>query len=173
VSGSNMSGKSTLLRTIGVNAVLAQAGAPVRAKRLRMTPLAIGATLRLNDSLQEGRSRFYAEITRLAAIVRLAKETRRVLFLCDELLSGTNSHDRLQGATGILKGLLNLDAIGLVTTHDLALTAIVDELGAMATNVHFEDRFQDNVLTFDYKLRPGVVRTGNAIPLMRSVGLDV
>jgi MutS domain V/MutS domain III len=173
VSGSNMSGKSTLLRTIGVNAVLAQAGAPVRAKRLRMTPLAIGATLRLNDSLQEGRSRFYAEITRLAAIVRLARETRRVLFLCDELLSGTNSHDRLQGATGILKALLNLAAIGLVTTHDLALTAIVDELGPMAANVHFEDRFEDNVLTFDYKLRPGIVRTGNAIPLMKSVGLDV
>ena len=109
VSGSNMSGKSTLLRTVGVNAVLALAGAPVRATRLRLSPLAIGATLRLNDSLQEGRSRFYAEITRIAAIVRLARSSGRGLFLCDELLSGTNSHDRLQGATGILKGLLALD----------------------------------------------------------------
>jgi hypothetical protein len=173
VSGSNMSGKSTLLRTVGVNAVLALAGAPVRAARLRLSPLAIGATLRLNDSLQEGRSRFYAEITRIAAIVRLAKTSGRVLFLCDEMLSGTNSHDRLQGATGILEGLLALDAIGLVTTHDLALTAIADEMGGLAVNVHFEDRFEHDVLTFDYVLRPGVVRTGNAIPLMRSVGLDV
>jgi hypothetical protein len=173
VSGSNMSGKSTLLRTVGVNAVLAQAGAPVRAARLRLSPLHVGATLRLNDSLMEGRSRFYAEITRIAAIVTLAKTTPRVLFLCDELLSGTNSHDRLQGATGILKGILALGAIGIVTTHDLALTAIADSLGGLAMNLHFEDRFENDVLTFDYKLRPGVVRTGNAIPLMRSVGLDV
>jgi DNA mismatch repair ATPase MutS len=158
---------------VGVNAVLAQAGAPVRASRLRLSPLRIGATIRLNDSLQQGRSRFYAEITRLAAIVELARRSRAVLFLCDEILSGTNSHDRLQGATGILKGLLSLDAIGMVTTHDLALTAIADSLGRAAANVHFEDRFEDDVLTFDYQLRPGVVRTGNAIPLMRSVGLDV
>jgi DNA mismatch repair ATPase MutS len=158
---------------VGVNAVLALAGAPVRARRLRLSPFAIGATLRLNDSLQEGRSRFYGEITRIAAIVDLAKSSGRVLFLCDEILSGTNSHDRLQGATGILKGLLSLDAIGLVTTHDLALTAIADQVGGKAVNVHFEDRFEHDVLTFDYLLRPGVVRTGNAIPLMRSVGLDV
>ena len=173
VSGSNMSGKSTLLRTVGVNALLAQAGAPVRAKRLRLSPLAIGATIRLNDSLQEGRSRFYAEITRIAAIVSLAKSQTRLLFLCDEILSGTNSHDRLQGATGILKGLLALNTIGLVTTHDLALAEIAVQIGGQAANVHFEDRFEDDVLTFDYILRPGVVRTGNAIPLMRSVGLDV
>ena len=173
VSGSNMSGKSTLLRTVGVNAVLAQAGAPVRARRLRMSPLQLGATLRLNDSLMEGRSRFYAEITRLAAIVAMAKKTPQVLFLCDELLSGTNSHDRLQGATGILKGVVSLGAIGLVTTHDLALTAITDALDGKAANAHFEDRFEHDVLTFDYKLRPGVVGAGNAIPLMRSVGLDV
>jgi hypothetical protein len=173
VSGSNMSGKSTLLRTVGVNAVLALAGAPVRARRLRLSPLAIGATIRLNDSLQEGRSRFYAEVTRIAAIVSLAKSSKRVLFLCDEILSGTNSRDRLQGATGILKGLLALNTIGLVTTHDLALAEIADQIGSLVANVHFEDRFEGDTLTFDYILRPGVVRTGNAIPLMRSVGLDV
>ena len=133
----------------------------------------IGATLRINDSLQAGRSRFYAEITRLSAIVALARQSPGVLFLCDELLSGTNSHDRLHGATGILTGLLKLEAIGLVTTHDLALTAMAEEIGTRAQNVHFEDRFENDVLTFDYRLRPGVVRTGNAIPLMRSVGLDV
>jgi hypothetical protein len=271
VSGSNMSGKSTLLRTVGLNTVLAQAGGPVRARRLTLTPLNIGATLRIQDSLQAGRSRFFAEITRISQIVALTADTsvlrsdlrppqgppssaptsvlrsdlrppqeppssaptsvlrsdlrppqrppssaatsvprsdlrppqgppssagtsvlrsdlglpaegarpetskteRGVLFLLDELLAGTNSHDRLQGATGILSGLVDRAAIGLATTHDLALTAIVDGLDGRATNVHFEDRFADGVLTFDYKLKPGVVQSSNALALMRAVGLDV
>jgi hypothetical protein len=181
VSGSNMSGKSTLLRTVGLNAVLAQAGARVRAERLAMSPLAIGATLRIQDSLQAGRSRFYAEITRISEIVKLTNQPTvqnaanwtGVLFLLDELLSGTNSHDRLQGATGILRGLLSRDAIGLATTHDLALTAIADRLAPQAANVHFDDRFEEGVLTFDYRIKPGVVQSSNAIALMRAVGLDV
>jgi hypothetical protein len=175
VSGSNMSGKSTLLRTVGLNAVLAQAGAPVCAGRFRMTPLRIGATLRIQDSLQAGRSRFFAEISRISAIVAMTRddEGARVLFLLDELLAGTNSHDRLQGATGILAGLLDRGSIGLATTHDLALTEIADRLGALARNVHFEDRFEEGALAFDYHLRPGVVRSSNAIALMRAVGLEV
>jgi hypothetical protein len=173
VSGSNMSGKSTLLRTVGLNAVLAQAGAPVRAVRLRLTPLAIGATLRIQDSLQAGRSRFYAEITRISDVVALTERDSHVLFLLDELLSGTNSHDRLAGATGILGGLLDRRAIGLATTHDLALTEMVEGLGGRAVNVHFEDRFTEGALQFDYRLKPGVVRSSNAIALMRAVGLDV
>lgn len=177
VSGSNMSGKSTLLRTIGLNAVLAQAGGPVRARRLVMTPFRIGATLRIQDSLQAGRSRFFAEITRISEIVALqppASEVHpSVLFLLDELLMGTNSHDRLLGATGILRGLIERGAIGLATTHDLALTRIVDSLAGRAANVHFEDGFENGVLTFDYRLRPGVVRSSNALALMRAVGLDV
>ena len=123
VSGSNMSGKSTLLRTVGINAVLAFAGAPVRAARLRVSPLAIGATLRIQDSLQEGRSRFYAEITAHRAIVRCARSgTPPLLFLLDELFHGTNSHDRLVGASGVLRRFVEQGAIGLVTTHDLAMT---------------------------------------------------
>jgi hypothetical protein len=176
VSGSNMAGKSTLLRAAGLNAVLAQAGAPVRAHALTMTPLAVGGTLRIQDSLQAGRSRFFAEITRLQQIVSLARRPDggpAVLFLIDELLSGTNSHDRRQGATAILRGLVTLDAIGLATTHDLALAAVADELAPRACNVHLEDRFEDGVLHFDYRLRPGVVRSSNAIALMRSVGLEV
>jgi DNA mismatch repair ATPase MutS len=174
VSGSNMSGKSTLLRTVGLNAVLAQAGAPVRAVRLAMTPLRIGGTLRIQDSLQAGRSRFFAEITRISEIVGLASQTRTgVLFLLDELLSGTNSHDRLQGAAGILRGLVDRGAIGMATTHDLALTRVAETLGGIATNVHFEDRFVAGTLTFDYRLKPGVVQSSNAIALMRAVGLDV
>ena len=173
VSGSNMSGKSTLLRSVGANAVLALAGAPVRAERLRISPLAIGATLRVQDSLQAGQSRFYAEITRVRAIVSLTSGALPVLFLLDELLSGTNSHDREHGAEAIVRGLLDRGAIGLVTTHDLALSAIADRLAPRARNVHFADVLEAGTLTFDYRMRPGVVRTSNALALMRAVGLDV
>ena len=116
VSGSNMSGKSTLLRTVGINAVLALAGAPVRAASLRLSPLAIGGTLRIQDSLQEGRSRFYAEITRIRKLADIAAGPVPLLFLLDELFHGTNSHDRLQGASGVLRSLLDRGAIGL--DHD-------------------------------------------------------
>jgi hypothetical protein len=173
VSGSNMSGKSTLLRTVGVNGVLALAGAPVRAERLVLTPLAIGATLRIQDSLQAGRSRFYAEITRLRQLTDLANGPTPLLFLLDELFQGTNSHDRLVGAIGVLRSLLNSGAIGLVTTHDLALTAITDAVGGGAMNVHFDDRFEGSDLAFDYRMRPGPVTRSNGLALMRAVGLDV
>jgi hypothetical protein len=173
VSGSNMSGKSTLLRTVGINAVLALAGAPVRARRLRLTPVAVGATLRIQDSLQEGRSRFFAEITRIRALADLASGPVPLLFLLDELFHGTNSHDRLHGAAGVLRSLLARGAIGLITTHDLALTAIADELAPRAANVHFADRFEGGEMHFDYRLQPGPVTRSNAIALMRAVGLDV
>ena len=173
VSGSNMSGKSTLLRTVGVNAVLAQAGVPVRARRLRLSPLQIGASIRIQDSLQAGVSRFYAEITRLSSIMRRAGETPPMLFLIDELLQGTNSHDRRIGAEAIVRGLVERGAIGLVTTHDLALTHVADALGVHSANVLFEDVLEDGRMHFDYRLRPGVVQNSNAIALMKSVGLDV
>src|SRR6185503_8661711 len=122
VSGSNMSGKSTLLRAVGTNAVLALAGAPVRASRLRLTPLRVGASVGRHDSLKDGISNFYAEVKHLARLAKLAETPPPVLFLLDELFHGTNSHDRRAGAEGVLRGLLARDAIGLVTTHDLALT---------------------------------------------------
>jgi DNA mismatch repair ATPase MutS len=173
VSGSNMSGKSTLLRTVGINAVLALAGAPVRAGSLRMTPLVIGATLRIQDSLQEGRSRFYAEISRVKALSELAAGTPPLLFLLDELFHGTNSHDRLVGAAGVLRSLVDRGAIGLVTTHDLALTNVVTDLVGRAGNVHFDDRLEGGEMVFDYRMKPGPVTRSNAIALMRAVGLDV
>jgi hypothetical protein len=173
VSGSNMSGKSTLLRTVGVNAVLAQAGAPVRARRLRLAPLEIGASIRIQDSLQAGVSRFYAEITRLGSIMRRAAERPPLLFLIDELLQGTNSHDRRIGAEAIVRGLVDRGAIGLVTTHDLALAHVADALGERGANVHFEDALEGGRMRFDYLMRPGVVTKSNALALMRSVGLDV
>ena len=173
VSGSNMSGKSTLLRTVGVNAVLAQAGAPVRARRLRLSPLTVGATLRVQDSLQAGRSRFYAEVLRVRQLVELARGPRPLLFLLDEVFHGTNSHDRRVGAEAVVRGLVEAGAAGLITTHDLALTHVVEALAPRAANVHFEDRFENGVMTFDYRMRPGVVRHSNALALMRSVGLEV
>jgi len=173
VSGSNMSGKSTLLRTVGTNAVLAFAGAPVRAQSLRVSPLAIGATLRIQDSLQEGRSRFYAEITRIRALADVARGPRPLLFLLDELFHGTNSHDRLVGASGVLRSLVDRGAIGLITTHDLALTAIADNVGAHAANVHFEEWFDGGEMRFDYQLKTGRVTRSNALALMRAVGLEV
>ena len=173
VSGSNMSGKSTLLRTIGINAVLAQCGAPVCATHLRMTPLAVGASIRILDSLQEGTSRFYTEITRLKQIVDLTQGSLPVLFLLDEFLQGTNSHDRRLGAEATVRGLIKRGAIGLLTTHDLALAEIAEALGTKAANHHFEDRLEDGKLYFDYRLRPGVVQRSNALELMRSLGLEV
>ncbi|HEY7444887.1 MAG TPA: hypothetical protein VH701_20820 [Vicinamibacterales bacterium] len=173
VSGSNMSGKSTLLRTVGINIVLALAGAPVRAERLALTSLNLGATLRIQDSLQAGRSRFFAEISRVRQIVDLARSPRALLFLLDELLQGTNSHDRAIGAAAVLRTLVERGAIGLITTHDLALTAMVDDFQGRATNVHFEDHFDRGELVFDYRMRPGPVTRSNALALMRTVGLEV
>ncbi|MFQ5720456.1 MAG: DNA mismatch repair protein MutS [Acidobacteriota bacterium] len=173
VSGSNMSGKTTLLRTVGINAVLAQCGAPVRAGRLRMTPLVVGASIRLNDSIQAGRSRFYAEILRIRQIVGLAAGPGTLLFLLDEILHGTNSHDRRIGAEAIVRGLLGRGAVGLVTTHDLALARITEDGAVPGVNVHFEDQIVDGRMQFDYRMRSGVVRKSNALALMRSIGLEV
>ena len=173
VSGSNMSGKSTLLRTVGVNAVLALAGGPVRARRLRLTPLQVGASIRTIDSLQEGSSRFYAEITKLRQLMDLADRERPLLFLLDELLHGTNSHDRRIGAEGIVRGFVERGSVGLVTTHDLALAKMTDDIGSVVHNVHFEDTMKDGKITFDYRVRPGIVTKSNALQLMRSVGLEV
>jgi hypothetical protein len=173
VSGSNMSGKSTLLRTVGVNAVLALAGAPVRAASIRLTPLAVGATLRIQDSLQAGRSRFYAEITRVRQLVDLSRGPLPLLFLFDELFNGTNSHDRCVGAESVVKGLITKGAIGMVTTHDLALTQFADVPDSRIANVHFADRLVDGKMIFDYRMRPGVVQHSNALALMRAIGLEV
>lgn len=171
LSGPNMAGKSTFIRCAGVNAVLAQCGAPVRAKSLRMSSLAVAASICVLDSLSGGTSRFYAEIRRLKVAEDLAAGSIPVLFLMDELLSGTNSHDRLEGTKLIVKSLVDRGAIGIVSTHDLALAEIPRTMNERATNLHFEDRLEDGKLIFDYKLKPGVVKTSNALELMRSIGL--
>ena len=173
VSGSNMSGKTTLLRTVGANGVLALAGAPVRARTLRISPVSIGGTLRVQDSLLSGRSKFYAEILKVKQLVEIAKGPHALLFLMDELFHGTNSHDRVEGAHGVLEFLVDLGAVGIVTTHDLALAGIGDRLESRAANVHFADELVEGALAFDYRLRDGRSTQGNALALMRAVGLDV
>ena len=173
ISGSNMSGKTTLMRSLGVNVVLAQAGAPVRAKRLRLSPLCLGATMRVQDSLLDGRSRFYEEIKRLQQLMSLAAGDRPLLFLLDEVLAGTNSHDRQIGATALLRQFLEAGAIGLITTHDLALAEPREGMPGRIANKHFVDHVEQGQLVFDYRLREGVVQKSNAIALMRAVGLKV
>ena len=173
VSGSNMSGKSTLLRTVGLNAVLALAGAPVRASSLRLSPLSVGASIRIQDSLQQGASRFYAEITRLRADRRPGPGSTAAALPARRDPARHQLHDRRIGAEAIVRGLLQRGAIGLVTTHDLALARIVDDLAPQARNVHFEDHLEDGRVAFDYRLKDGVVTRSNAIALMRAVGLEV
>ena len=173
VTGSNMSGKSTLLRTVGVNAVLAQAGAPVRAEALDMSPLAAGCSIRTLDSLLDGASRFYAEIHAVKRAVDQADSGLPGLFLLDELLHGTNSEDRKIGAEAIVRAFLDRGAIGIITTHDLALAAIADAVGPSARNAHFEFALEGDEIRFDYTLHPGTVRAGNALAIMRAAGLEV
>jgi hypothetical protein len=173
VSGSNMSGKSTYLRTAGINAVLALAGAPIRGKSLCMTPILLGTSIRRVDSLQEHRSSFYTEILRIRDVFELTENSQRVLFLFDELLEGTNSHDRRIGADGLLRALLERGALGIVTTHDLALTDTARAVPGAIRNVHFQDYVEEGKMRFDHKLRDGVVAKSNALELMRLIGLKV
>lgn len=173
VSGSNMSGKSTLLRTVGINTVLANAGAPVRAKSLRLSPVVLGTRIRSTDSLQEGRSNFFTEILHIRQVFELMSGGKPLLFLFDELLEGTNSKDRRIGAEGLLRALLDHGSIGIVTTHDLALTAVTVAVGNVIRNFHFQDYVEDGQMRFDYTLREGVVAKSNAIELMRLIGLKV
>jgi DNA mismatch repair ATPase MutS len=182
VSGSNMSGKSTLLRSVGTNVVLAMAGAPVRAISMQLTPLQVGASIRINDSLHEGASRFYAEIQRLRQLNDAMNATLSagglggapaLLFLLDELLQGTNSTDRRIGAQGVVRAFLDGGSIGLISTHDLALTDLGGGDNDRLVNVHFQDELKDGRLHFDFKLRPGLVTRSNGIELMRSIGLKV
>lgn len=173
ISGSNMSGKSTLLRSVGTNLVLAYCGARINGVSLRSFPFQIGTAMRVSDSLQEGRSLFFSVVQRLKAVVDLTTKDRPVLFLLDEILSGTNSHDRRRGAEAVIRSLVGRGGLGMVTTHDLALTQIVETMDGQAFNMHFEDQVVDGTMTFDYQLRDGVVQRSNAIELMRMMGLDV
>ena len=145
----------------------------MRARRLELSPFVVAASIRILDSLQDGISHFYAEILRLRQVLELASGPTTVLFLLDEILHGTNSHDRRIGAEAVVRGLTERGAVGLITTHDLALATMADSMGDDASNVHFEDQIVDGKIEFDYIMRDGVVQRSNALDLMRSVGLEV
>jgi hypothetical protein len=179
VTGSNMSGKSTLLRAIGVNAVLAQAGAPVCAERLTMPPVALATSMRIRDSLEDGVSFYMAELLRLKEIVEAARDGdsrnhRPLLYLLDEILLGTNSRERHLAVVRVLRHLLKCGAIGAISTHDLEL-GTNEPLAGVCRCVHFcetlHDRDAERPMTFDYKVRPGIATTSNALKLLEIVGL--
>jgi hypothetical protein len=173
ISGSNMSGKSTLLRAIGLNAVLAFAGAPVRADYLRLSGLSIVASMSIVDSLLKGKSKFLAEVDRLRQAILSAAENRSVLFLVDEIFSGTNSRDRRIAAEAVVRTLVKKGAIGALSTHDLALTEIASADGMCGVNVHMGSKDERDPMDFDYRLKPGVTRESNALAIARMAGVPV
>lgn len=175
ITGSNMSGKSTLLRSVGTASVLAQAGAPVCAEALEMSEARLWTSMRIDDSLSEGASHFFAEVRRLKAVVDAVRETdpRPVLFLLDEVLHGTNSRERILGAKSVVQHLVERGALGAVSSHDLGLVVLEAETLGRVVNVHFQEHVSDGAMAFDYRMRPGPVATSNALRLMREVGIDV
>jgi hypothetical protein len=174
VTGSNMSGKSTLLRALGSNVVLANMGAPVTAKAFELGFMSLATSMRVRDSLDEGVSHFYAELKKLKRVVDLAKGPPPLFFLLDEILHGTNSRERIIGARSVIEDLVRRGALGAVSTHDLGIAELADALSEAVKNVHFQEQVNaDGTMTFDYRLREGTVKSSNALRLMRSIGLDV
>jgi len=173
ITGSNMAGKSTLLRAVGLNTALALAGGPVCASAARIPHVRLRASMRIQDSLQEGASYFHAELTKLRSVVDGAEEQPPVLFLLDELLRGTNARARHLGARAVLTHMLDRGAMGVVATHDIALSRLEQERPAQVRNQHFTDVVEDGEMRFDYRLRAGVVRTSNALRLLAMAGIEV
>jgi hypothetical protein len=173
VTGSNMSGKSTLLRAIGLGAVMALAGGPVCARRLKLSFFLVRTSIRISDSLSKGVSHFYAELERLKSVVDASSGSQPVLFMLDEILHGTNSRERQIGARWVIAELLERGATGAVSTHDMGLCRLSDDLMTRVEQVHFREAVESGKMTFDFKLRPGPVTEGNALRLMRTIGLDV
>jgi hypothetical protein len=174
VTGSNMSGKSTFLRALGVNAVLAFAGGPVIAREMSLPLCRLGTSIRVSDSLRSGVSHFYAEVQKLALVVTASAQTDLpALFLLDEVLHGTNSRERQIGARWVLGELLKNGAFGVITTHDMELCRLPEHLMSHVRQHHFRESVHDGAMTFDYTLRDGPVTSGNALRLMQQVGLNV
>nr|WP_262904559.1 DNA mismatch repair protein MutS [Hymenobacter lucidus] len=173
ITGSNMSGKSTFLRTVGLNMVLAQAGAAVCARALRLAPAQVYTAMRTQDNLSESTSSFYAELKRLRLLLELTAAGQPVFYLLDEILKGTNSRDRHRGAEALIRQLHQRPASGLVSTHDLELAAMTDELPDSVTNYSFNSTIEGDEIRFDYHLTPGPCREFNASKLMQLMGIEV
>jgi DNA mismatch repair ATPase MutS len=173
VTGSNMSGKSTLLRSMGLATVMALAGAPACARRLAISPLAVRTSIRISDSLEHGVSHFYAEVGKIKAVLDATGEGTTVFFLLDEILHGTNSEERQIGARWVLAELLRRGALGAVSTHDIELCRLDSPLMNRVALHHFREQVKNDAMSFDYTLRTGPVEGGNALRLMRLSGIDV
>jgi DNA mismatch repair ATPase MutS len=173
VTGSNMSGKSTFLRTCGTNIVLAMAGAPVCAKTFEISRVMVLTSMRIIDSLEENTSSFYAELKRLANIIKTVEEKDKVFLLLDEILRGTNSNDRHIGSVALIKQLVKNDAVGIIATHDLALSQLEVELPHHIDNYNFDVKIENEELFFDYKLMKGICKSLNASILMKKMGIKV
>jgi DNA mismatch repair ATPase MutS len=173
VTGSNMSGKTTLLRTIGINLVLAYAGAPVCAKEFECSVMDIFTSMRITDDLNSGISTFYAELLRIKMLIDYSKKEKAMLFLIDEVFRGTNSHDRVTGAKSVLMNLNKSWIIGLISTHDFELCDFENDKSGRIVNYHFVETYSNNEIHFDYKLRPGRCKTTNAKYLMKMVGIEI
>lgn len=173
VTGSNMAGKSTFLRSVGINTVLAMAGAPVCATRFALSPWKVMSSMRISDNLEESTSTFYAELKKLKAIIEEVNKKENILILLDEILRGTNSADRHTGSAALIRQLIRHQATGLVATHDLELAALAKEFPAKISNYHFDVQVEGEELHFDYKLKEGVCRSMNASLLMKKIGIEI
>ncbi len=173
ITGPNMAGKSTFLKTVGVNLVLAYAGGPVCARRMTVSPALLMTSMKVNDSLDRGLSLFHAELRRLKDILDPVLEGKPVFFLIDEMLKGTNAADRQVGSIALLRQLARRSVSGLVATHDLHLTDLAGEFPDKVLNFHFDGRIENDRLVFDFLLRPGRCESFNALALMKIMGIDV
>jgi len=173
VTGSNMSGKSTFLRTVGINIVLALAGGPVCAKTFTTSRILVLTSMRIIDSLEENTSSFYAELKRLAGIIQIVERNEKAFLLLDEILRGTNSNDRHIGSVALIKQLVKNNAVGIIATHDLALSQLENELPQEIDNYNFDVKIENDELIFDYKIAKGICKSLNASILMKKMGIRV
>jgi DNA mismatch repair ATPase MutS len=173
ISGSNMSGKSTFMRTIGINIVLAYAGAPVCADEFSCSIMNLYACMKTSDNLGESISSFYAEILKIKNIVKASEEGKHILFLLDEIFKGTNSKDRIAGATILINQLCKAGNLGFISTHDLELGEMENHKNSKVKNYHFSEYYTDKEICFDYKLKIGISTTRNALYLMKLAGIDI
>ncbi|MEO7265256.1 MAG: hypothetical protein ABIW38_10105 [Ferruginibacter sp.] len=173
VTGSNMAGKSTYLRSVGVNMVLAMAGAPVCAKLFEFSPVQLLSSMRIADNLEESTSTFYAELKKLKTIIEKVNQHEKVFVLLDEILRGTNSADRHSGSVALIKQMIKQEAAGIIATHDLALAEMEKDFPQEILNYHFDVQVSGEELYFDYRLKPGVCQSMNASILMKKIGIEL
>jgi DNA mismatch repair ATPase MutS len=173
ITGSNMAGKSTFLRSVGVNIVLAQMGSPVCAGWFLLSPVQLVSSMRIADNLAENTSTFYAELKKLRTIIELVKAHQPVFILLDEILRGTNSYDRHKGSAALIKQLIKEEAVAVIATHDVELAGMQEAYPAPIDNYHFDVEVEGEELYFDYKLKGGVCKSLNASILMKKIGIEI